>query len=113
MVHSMIRVRRLLRLMRCDMSIASNRSSSSAIKPQNILHLHKRGLLEDIFPTAATTLPNELLEPQCFYCGFDPTSDSLHVGNLMSLMLLLHCQRAGECDQNRSRIDVTLTFSIL
>lgn len=70
-------------------------SKLSLIKPQNILNLHKRGLLEDIFPNASVTLPEQLLKQQCFYCGFDPTSDSLHIGNLMSLMLLLHCQRAG------------------
>ncbi len=32
---------------------------------------------------------------QCMYCGFDPTADSLHIGNLVALMTLLHCQRAG------------------
>ena len=34
-------------------------------------------------------------EPQCVYAGFDPTADSLHVGNLLVLMNLLHWQRAG------------------
>jgi tyrosyl-tRNA synthetase len=29
------------------------------------------------------------------YVGFDPTADSLHVGNLMGLMVLAHLQRAG------------------
>jgi tyrosyl-tRNA synthetase len=29
------------------------------------------------------------------YCGFDPTSDSLHVGNLVPIMGLVHLQRAG------------------
>lgn len=33
--------------------------------------------------------------PQTIYAGFDPTADSLHVGNLLVLMGLLHCQRAG------------------
>ena len=32
---------------------------------------------------------------QCIYCGFDPTADSLHVGNLLVLMALLHCHRGG------------------
>lgn len=32
---------------------------------------------------------------QCAYAGFDPTADSLHVGNLLVLMNLLHWQRAG------------------
>ena len=29
------------------------------------------------------------------YAGFDPTADSLHVGNLVTIMALLHFQRAG------------------
>ena len=29
------------------------------------------------------------------YCGFDPTADSLHVGNLVAIMGLVHLQRAG------------------
>lgn len=32
---------------------------------------------------------------QTVYAGFDPTADSLHVGNLLVIMGLLHCQRAG------------------
>ena len=33
--------------------------------------------------------------PQAVYCGFDPTADSLHVGHLLTIMALLHCQRGG------------------
>lgn len=33
--------------------------------------------------------------PQCVYAGFDPTSNSLHVGNLLVLINLLHWQRGG------------------
>lgn len=32
---------------------------------------------------------------QSIYAGFDPTADSLHVGNLLVIMGLIHCQRAG------------------
>lgn len=32
---------------------------------------------------------------QCVYAGFDPTAKSLHVGNLLVLVNLLHWQRAG------------------
>lgn len=80
-----------------EVLVKSNKSTAtpSEIKPQNILNLHKRGILDDIFPTASVTLPQQLLSRQCFYCGFDPTADSLHIGNLLPLMLLLHCQRAG------------------
>lgn len=33
--------------------------------------------------------------PQTFYAGFDPTAESLHIGNLLIIIGLLHCQRAG------------------
>src|ERR671928_1850883 len=33
--------------------------------------------------------------PVSGYCGFDPTSDSLHVGSLVPVMGLVHLQRAG------------------
>ena len=29
------------------------------------------------------------------YCGFDPTASSLHIGNLLALIALIHCQRKG------------------
>lgn len=43
---------------------------------------------------------NEIIElltkkNQCVYAGFDPTADSLHVGNLLVIMNLLHWQRAN------------------
>ena len=31
----------------------------------------------------------------CGYAGFDPTTDSLHIGNLIPIKLLMHFQRAG------------------
>lgn len=33
--------------------------------------------------------------PVTFYCGFDPTADSLHAGGLVQLMLMAHLSRAG------------------
>jgi tyrosyl-tRNA synthetase len=33
--------------------------------------------------------------PRCVYAGFDPTADSLHIGNLLILINLLHWQRGG------------------
>lgn len=32
---------------------------------------------------------------QCVYAGFDPTAKSLHIGNLLVLINLIHWQRAG------------------
>ena len=53
-----------------------------------------RGLLHQ--QTAGEELARHLAEaPRVAYCGFDPTSDSLHIGNLIPLKLLVHWQRAG------------------
>ncbi len=30
-----------------------------------------------------------------FYCGFDPTADSLHIGSLLPIMAMAHLQRGG------------------
>ncbi|XP_076863162.1 tyrosine--tRNA ligase, mitochondrial [Brachyhypopomus gauderio] len=60
--------------------------------------LHERGILKDSFPEHAcqVELP-QLLQagPQSVYCGFDPTADSLHAGNLLALIGLLHFRAAG------------------
>ena len=34
-------------------------------------------------------------KPQVFYIGFDPSADSLHIGNLIPIMSMMHLQRAG------------------
>ncbi len=34
-------------------------------------------------------------EKLTFYCGFDPTANSLHVGSMLPIMAMAHCQRAG------------------
>jgi tyrosyl-tRNA synthetase len=53
-----------------------------------------RGLLHQ--RTAGEALDRHLARPpRVGYCGFDPTSDSLHVGNLIPIKLLMHWQRAG------------------
>lgn len=36
-----------------------------------------------------------IAKPQTLYAGFDPTADSLHIGNLLVIVGLLHCQRGG------------------
>jgi tyrosyl-tRNA synthetase len=41
-------------------------------------------------------LPEKLdAEPMTFYCGFDPTADSLHIGHLLAVMGVAHLQRGG------------------
>ncbi|XP_071954001.1 tyrosine--tRNA ligase, mitochondrial-like [Antedon mediterranea] len=62
----------------------------------NILTLHQRGLIQDIFPNSTDELAKVLTSsPQTIYCGFDPTASSLHIGNLLAIIGLIHCQRAG------------------
>ena len=51
-----------------------------------------RGMIHDIMPGTEELLNKEVTTG---YIGFDPTSDSLHVGHLVQVMLLVHFQRAG------------------
>ena len=51
-----------------------------------------RGMIHDIMPDTEKVL-NE--KPISGYIGFDPTSDSLHIGSLVQIMILMHFQRAG------------------
>jgi tyrosyl-tRNA synthetase len=51
-----------------------------------------RGLVHDTTPGVEDQLSNEMTTG---YVGFDPTADSLHIGNLVPIILLMHLQRAG------------------
>jgi len=51
-----------------------------------------RGMLQDLTEGAREALG---AEPRTGYIGFDPTAPSLHVGNLQTIMGLVHFQRAG------------------
>ena len=57
-----------------------------------IKELKWRGLIHDLTPGIEEFL-NE--KPRSAYIGFDPTSDSLHIGSLVPIMLLSHFQRSG------------------
>ena len=54
--------------------------------------LRARGLVQDIMPGTEEWFESESVSA---YIGFDPTADSLHVGNLGSLMLLVYLQNHG------------------
>ena len=76
--------------------IVVHRCSERHYSNRNILKLKERGLVSAIFPDAPGKLANLLTgKPQTIYAGFDPTADSLHVGNLAVIMMLIQCQRAG------------------
>ncbi|MCF0050935.1 tyrosine--tRNA ligase [Dyadobacter sp. LJ53] len=54
--------------------------------------LRWRGMLHDMMPGTHEQLKKEMTAG---YIGFDPTAPSLHIGNLATIMLLVHFQRAG------------------
>lgn len=51
-----------------------------------------RGMIHDIMPGTEELLSKEKTSG---YIGFDPTADSLHIGHMVQVMLLVHFQRAG------------------
>ena len=54
--------------------------------------LRWRGMIHDVMPGAEDHL---LAQMRSAYVGFDPTADSLHIGNLVPIMLLAHYQQCG------------------
>ncbi len=54
--------------------------------------LQWRGMVHDTMPGAEEHLMEAM---RSAYVGFDPTADSLHIGNLVPIMLLAHYQRCG------------------
>lgn len=57
-----------------------------------IEELRWRGMIQDIMPGTEDQLKKEMTTG---YIGFDPTADSLHIGSLVPILLLVHFQRAG------------------
>ncbi|MEO5683680.1 MAG: tyrosine--tRNA ligase [Chitinophagaceae bacterium] len=57
-----------------------------------IAELRWRGMIQDIMPGTEEQLQKEITSA---YIGFDPTADSLHIGSLVPILLLVHLQKAG------------------
>lgn len=57
-----------------------------------IEELRWRGMIQDMMPGTEEQLAKERTTG---YIGFDPTADSLHIGSLVPIILLVHLQRAG------------------
>ncbi len=57
-----------------------------------IKELRWRGMIQDIMPGTEDQLNKEMTTG---YIGFDPTADSLHIGSLVPILLLVHFQKAG------------------
>ena len=51
-----------------------------------------RGMIHDIMPGTQEQFEKEMTSA---YIGFDPTADSLHIGSLVQIMILVHLQRCG------------------
>ena len=54
--------------------------------------LRWRGMIHDVMPDTEMHLMDQM---RSAYIGFDPTADSLHIGNLVPIMLLAFYQRSG------------------
>ena len=57
-----------------------------------IAELKWRGMIHDIMPGTEEQFEKEMTSA---YIGFDPTADSLHIGSLVQIMILVHLQRCG------------------
>ena len=57
-----------------------------------IEELRWRGMIQDMMPGTEDQLQKEMTAG---YIGFDPTADSLHIGSLVPILVLVHMQRAG------------------
>lgn len=57
-----------------------------------IAELQWRGMVQDIMPGTEDQLQKEMTT---VYVGFDPTADSLHIGSLVPIMLLVHVFKSG------------------
>tara|TARA_B100001029_G_scaffold22495_1_gene15339 strand:- start:2537 stop:3829 length:1293 start_codon:yes stop_codon:yes gene_type:complete len=57
-----------------------------------VRELRWRGMLHDITPDTEKFLLSQSVSG---YIGFDPSADSLHIGSLVQIMVLIHFQRAG------------------
>ncbi|MDX2359965.1 MAG: tyrosine--tRNA ligase [Crocinitomicaceae bacterium] len=61
--------------------------------PKNFIEeLTWRGMIHDMMPGTEEALNKQV---SAGYIGFDPTADSLHIGSLVQIMILVHFQRSG------------------
>ena len=62
------------------------------MKKNFVEELRWRGMVHDVMPGTEELLNHGMTAG---YIGFDPTADSLHIGNLVQIMTLVHFQDAG------------------
>mmetsp|Transcript_1976 Transcript_1976/g.5008 ORF Transcript_1976/g.5008 Transcript_1976/m.5008 type:complete len:241 (-) Transcript_1976:1132-1854(-) len=68
-------------------------NASTAPLPNVVRTLRERGLVQDVTSEQLEQLTVSQSVP--VYCGFDPTADSLHLGNLLGIIVLSWFQRCG------------------
>lgn len=75
---------------------ARSQDTVSVVRPNVVQILEERGLLESVTSeTLRSACSNPSLRPLKVYCGFDPTAESLHLGNLLGIIVLSWFQRCG------------------
>ncbi|KAM7490925.1 hypothetical protein LguiA_033846 [Lonicera macranthoides] len=74
----------------------SNHPSPQSLRPNVINILEERGLLESLTADSLrSSCSDPNLPPIRVYCGFDPTAESLHLGNLLGIIVLSWFLRCG------------------
>ncbi|XP_055303989.1 tyrosine--tRNA ligase, mitochondrial [Sitodiplosis mosellana] len=86
----------ILRVIRLQ-SALSRKYAVRTFATRSVTNLFDRGFVKEVFPPDSRHKIEEITteSPQSIYAGFDPTADSLHIGNLLVIIGLLHFQRAG------------------
>lgn len=88
---------------RAPVRVIATASATSTPAANLLTVLRSRGLLDnvtgssgdDVDDSDAVGMLGEDGAKAAVYCGFDPTADSLHLGNLLAIMTLAWCQRCG------------------
>ncbi len=78
--------------MLCQRNLCPNFATKSRMMSNFVEELSWRGMLHDSMPGTEDQLAKEMTSA---YVGIDPTADSLHIGHLVSIMMLKHFQNAG------------------
>ena len=76
-------------------SAAAAAEAAAAARPCVVETLKARGLLQDCTGEAALRAAAGEGAPLKVYCGFDPTADCLHLGNLLGILVLAWFSRCG------------------
>ncbi|XP_038695688.1 tyrosine--tRNA ligase, chloroplastic/mitochondrial isoform X2 [Tripterygium wilfordii] len=80
-------------IIRCLHSTSVPQNQEKAVPRPNVVQvLEERGLIESVTDNLRSACCNSTLK---VYCGFDPTAESLHLGNLLGIIVLSWFQRCG------------------